>query len=334
MNIVKPFVITQRILNSNKFLTCFTQVNLYSKNTKTHRKKLPHEAAASDKWVTRNKGQQLVEDKVDKLIAERQVVDPVWLMKEYKTQTFSIEDAINFHKELARPDMLNNIEGFLNVRFLLDMSSKKKNKFMDNFKGNIYYPNFFADGFKKEVVAVCKNPAEIEAARNAGALFAGYEEVLKKFEKGEISDQSYDFLVCTPETFPDVMLLKKKINKDKIPSVKSNTVTENIAEVVSHLHLSKDYETSKTSDEQALLKARIGPLNFETSKLVENLGALAEKVKTHKKYATESFITSCVLYAPPSTEKFKVDISRFTPKVVENIKQKEDEVEEVEAAVQ
>jgi hypothetical protein len=26
----------------------------------------------------------------------------------------------------------------------------------------------------------------------------------------------------------------------------------------------------------------------------------------------DTFITDCVLYAPPSTEKFKVDLSRFT----------------------
>lgn len=47
-------------------------------------------------------------------------------MNEYKIQNFNIEDAINFHKELARPDMLDNMDGFLNVRFLLDMTSKKK----------------------------------------------------------------------------------------------------------------------------------------------------------------------------------------------------------------
>lgn len=73
------------------------------------------------------------------------------------------------------------------------------------------------------------------------------------------------------------MLLKKKINKDKLPSVKTSkinkstqyffsllsyldTVTENIGSVVNILHLSKDYETSKTSDGQAVLKAKIGPV--------------------------------------------------------------------------
>jgi len=43
-----------------------------------------------------------------------------------------------------------------------------------------------------------------------------------QLEKGEISEQSYDFLVCTPDTFSDVMLIKKKINKDKLPSLKAS----------------------------------------------------------------------------------------------------------------
>lgn len=62
----------------------------------------------------------------DKLFLERKIVDPVWLMNEYKVQTFQIEEAIAFHKELAKPEMFNNMDGFLNVRLLLDFTTKKK----------------------------------------------------------------------------------------------------------------------------------------------------------------------------------------------------------------
>ena len=61
-------------------------------------------------------------------MAKRQIVDPVWLVKEYKAQIYSIEDAINFHKELARPEMFNNLDGFLQTRLTLDMTTKKKVK--------------------------------------------------------------------------------------------------------------------------------------------------------------------------------------------------------------
>ncbi len=54
------------------------------------------------------------------------------------------------------------------------------------------------------------------------------------------------------------MSIKKKIKPEKLPAVKSNTVVENIAEIVEKLHLSKEYESAKTSDETAMLKTKIG----------------------------------------------------------------------------
>lgn len=47
-------------------------------------------------------------------------------MSEYKTKIFKLEDAIQFHKEMAQPAMLNNLDGFLHVRLVLDMTTKKK----------------------------------------------------------------------------------------------------------------------------------------------------------------------------------------------------------------
>ena len=63
---------------------------------------------------------------VDKKLEGREIVDPVWLFTEYKPKVYEIEEAIAFHKELAQPEMLNNLNGFLQVRLLLDMSTKKK----------------------------------------------------------------------------------------------------------------------------------------------------------------------------------------------------------------
>lgn len=66
------------------------------------------------------------EEITDKMVLEREIVDPVWLMSEYKPKVFSIEEAIGFHKELARPEMFNNQDGFLNARIHLSMTTRKK----------------------------------------------------------------------------------------------------------------------------------------------------------------------------------------------------------------
>ena len=47
-------------------------------------------------------------------------------MSEYETQNFDFSAIINFHKELAQETMLNNMDGFVSAKFLLDMRTKKK----------------------------------------------------------------------------------------------------------------------------------------------------------------------------------------------------------------
>jgi ribosomal protein L1 len=316
-------------LNVTSFLALLNTRH-YSKNQKTKRSKAPTEGGkSSSEWVSKKRTTFVEDDSQDKLYAERKIVDSVWLMNEYKQQELPIETAIKYHMELAQPRILNNMDGFLHVRMLLDMKSKKKGKFLDNIKGSVYLPHYFKDGIQKEVIAICKNNNEIDESKKAGALLAGFTDILQKFEKGEISEQMYDFLVCTPDAYPDVVLLKKKINKDKFPTVKGKTVTENIVETVRRLHLSKDYESMKNSDAEAILKMKVGRLNFEMDHLVENLKNILLQVLEHKKFDSESFIKSCVLYCPPSTEKFKIDVSRFYEKPEEKkVESAKEEVKE------
>ena len=58
---------------------------------------------------------------LSKELESREIIDPVWLMTEYKPQPFKLEDVIRFHMELAQETMLNNMNGFLFARVLLDM---------------------------------------------------------------------------------------------------------------------------------------------------------------------------------------------------------------------
>lgn len=118
-------------------------------------------------------------ENLDKNFLKREVVDPVWLFAEYKPQVLQIEEAIKNHIEMAQSDMLNNQSGFLSVRLFLDMTTKKKAKFMEDFAGAVYYPNTFKEGIQKEVIAVCKSEEEIAAAKAAGALHAGHEDVIQ-----------------------------------------------------------------------------------------------------------------------------------------------------------
>ena len=90
-------------------------------------------------------------------------------------------------------------------------------------------------------------------------------------------------MVCTTEAFPDLMIIKKKIEKEKLPTLKAGelsaesaadavikffskdvfqgTVTDNIGQTVRELHLSKEFTSSKISDDKGIVKIKIGTVS-------------------------------------------------------------------------
>lgn len=235
----------------------FTRCNIQGKR---QIKKDPIEGKLKAKWD--NKPKSSSQDTTKQVFKEefrsRKVVDYVWIAKEYPPQVYSAEEAIKFHLDLAQEAMLNNMNGFISAKLILDMSTRKKGKFMDSASGLVKYPYQFDDGLKKEVIAICKKEEEIKAAKEAGALFAGFDDILKMFDKGEITDSSYDYIVCTNETLPDLLNLKKKIRKDRLPSAKSSNVGDNIAELVEFFRLSRSFQSAKINDETGLVKINFG----------------------------------------------------------------------------
>jgi hypothetical protein len=53
-------------------------------------------------------------------------VDDVWLREHYPVQKYGFFDAIRMHRELASPEMFDNVDGLVMVDAELDMSTKKK----------------------------------------------------------------------------------------------------------------------------------------------------------------------------------------------------------------
>ena len=83
---------------------------------------------------------------------------------------------------MAQPEMLNNPNGYVSVRLFLDMTTKKKAKFMDEFKGAVYYPNTFKEGIQKEVIAICKVIHWYFIFRFRNNIKIIFKNVFKKFK--------------------------------------------------------------------------------------------------------------------------------------------------------
>ena len=59
-------------------------------------------------------------------IAKQVPVDDVWIQKYYPEPKYTIEQAIEMHKEALGPEMLNCADSLVKLRADLDLSTKKK----------------------------------------------------------------------------------------------------------------------------------------------------------------------------------------------------------------
>ncbi|MEQ8769432.1 MAG: 50S ribosomal protein L1 [Phycisphaerales bacterium] len=119
-------------------------------------------------------------------------------------------------------------------------------------------------GKAKKVIAFCQ-PDVVKAAKEAGAVEAGGEDLVQKIEGGW-----FDFEVAIAS--PDMMRVLSKLGKvlgpkGLMPSPKNGTVTPKVAEAVGEFAAGKvEYRADKGGNIHAI----IGKMSFDPADLVEN----------------------------------------------------------------
>ncbi|QGY40748.1 50S ribosomal protein L1 [Pseudodesulfovibrio cashew] len=141
-------------------------------------------------------------------------------------------------------------------------------------RGAVSLPN----GLGKDVrVAVFCKPEKEAEAKEAGADFAGSDELVEKIQSGWLD---FDKAVATP----DMMAVVGKIGRvlgprGLMPNAKTGTVTMDVAKAVSELKAGK---VEFKVDKAGILHAPIGKVSFGPEKLCENLKTLLNKVVSLK----------------------------------------------------
>lgn len=127
-------------------------------------------------------------------------------------------------------------------------------------------------GTARRVVAFC--PADkVAAAKEAGAIEAGGDELVKKVEEGWME---FDVAIASPDMMRIVSRLGKTLGpKGLMPSPKSGTVTPEVAQAV------KEYAAGKVefrNDAGGNVHAVIGKLSFSAEKLLDNARAFIDNI--------------------------------------------------------
>jgi large subunit ribosomal protein L1 len=123
------------------------------------------------------------------------------------------------------------------------------------------------------VVAFCED-ADIEAARKAGAVEAGSDELIKRISEGWMD---FDVAVASPKVMGKVGKLGRILGpQGKMPSPKNGTVTANVATAVAEFAAGK---VEFKNDAGGNVHVVVGKQSFETEKLVDNIEAFVSHLK-------------------------------------------------------
>lgn len=128
-------------------------------------------------------------------------------------------------------------------------------------------------GAAKKVIAFVPDD-KVQAAKDAGAIEAGSDDLVKKIEGGWID---FDVAVAEPAMMRVVAKLGKQLGpKGLMPSPKAGTVTPNVPQAV------KDFAAGKveyrTKDQGGNIHVPVGKHSFSSEQLVENVQTMIDHI--------------------------------------------------------
>ena len=132
------------------------------------------------------------------------------------------------------------------------------------------------NGLGKTVRVLVFTQGEAEkVATEAGADYAGADELIKKIEDGWLD---FDVSIATPDMMPKVAKLGRILGRRGLmPNPKAGTVVQpqDLARAISETRKGKvEFRLDRT----AIIHLPIGKVSFDRDKLLENLGAIVEAV--------------------------------------------------------
>jgi len=136
-------------------------------------------------------------------------------------------------------------------------------------------------GKQKKVIAFCED-ADVEPARQAGAIEAGCDELVKKIEGGWMD---FDVAIASPKVMGRVGKLGRILGpQGKMPTPKNGTVTADVVSAVGEFAAGK---VEFRNDAGGNIHAVVGKQSFEAQKLMENIEAFVSHIKKIKPQAAK-----------------------------------------------
>ncbi len=207
-------------------------------------------------------------------------------------RTYSVEEAVDLLKSMSTAKFDESVD----VDVQLGIDPRKSDQ---NVRGAMVLPH--GTGKQRRVIVFAEGSAA-EAAKKAGAVEVGGEDLAKKIEQGWLD---FDVAIATPSCMRYVGRLGRILGpRGLMPSPKAGTVTDNVESAV------KEYMAGKIefrNDSGGCVRVSVGKLSFEKKKLVENIKAFLEHLQTLRPAAAKGTFMKNVVVSSTMGPGLKIE---------------------------
>ncbi len=181
---------------------------------------------------------------------------------------YNLEEAVSKVKEIAFAKFDETVE----LTMWLGVDPRKADQLV---RGTIVLPNGL--GGKAKVIVVIAQGDKIREAEEAGADFAGGDELVDKIKGGWLD---FDAVIATPDMMRSVGTLGKVLGpRGLMPNPKTGTVTMDVKNAIQETKAGKvEYRVDKTG----VIHSPVGKVSFNEANLLENTKTLITAVMKAK----------------------------------------------------
>jgi len=199
--------------------------------------------------------------------------------KRYRTEAQQVsKETLNLDAAVEKVKSFKSVKFDQTVEFVLQLGIDPKQA--DQLvRGSLSLPH--GVGKQKRVIAFCADE-DIDAAKQAGAVEAGTDELIQKITDGWLD---FDVAVASPRVMGKAGKLGRILGpQGKMPSPKNGTVTDDVPTAVAEFTAGKiEYR----NDAGGNIHAVVGKQSFDKKKLVENIEAFVAHIKKAKPAAAK-----------------------------------------------
>lgn len=210
-----------------------------------------------------------------------------------KTKSYSLAEALDLATQTATTKFDSTVE--MHVRLGVDPKQADQ-----NVRTTVTLPN----GTGKNIrVAALVSADDVDAVKEAGADYAGEEEIMKMLEKENLA---FDVLVATPQFMPKLGKFARLLGpRGLMPNPKAGTVSANPVQAVKEAKAGKvEYRV----DKQGVVHLGIGKVSFGAEKLQQNANVFINSLKAARPSTLKGNYIISAAVATTMGPSIKVDL--------------------------